>query len=95
MADIDPMVREALKRTSHLQGNNHTHNNNRSSTPTVADNKYTPNHTTENHMTQRPPGALDFLLKDKEQSLIMLLIVLLMNEDTDPSLTLALLYLLL
>ena len=95
MADIDPMVREALKRTSHLQSNNRANNYNRTPTPKGVDSTPPQNHTEENQLTPKVPGALDFLLKDKEQSLIMLLIVLLMNEETDPSLTLALLYLLL
>ncbi len=39
-------------------------------------------------------GVLNALFKDKEQSLILLLIVLLMEEKSNPSLLLALIYLL-
>lgn len=41
------------------------------------------------------PNALDGLLQDKERSLILLLIVLLMDENPEPTLLLALMYLLL
>ena len=37
---------------------------------------------------------LDMLFKNKEQSLILLLLVLLMDENADPTLLLALVYLL-
>ncbi len=40
-------------------------------------------------------GALDFLFRDKEKTLILGLILLLMDEKTDNSLLLALMYLLL
>ena len=39
-------------------------------------------------------GALDFLMKDKEQSLIMLLLVILMKDGSDMNTLLALMYLL-
>ena len=39
-------------------------------------------------------GLLDLMFKNKEQSLILLLVVLLMEEKTDPSVLLALMYLL-
>lgn len=39
-------------------------------------------------------SLLDMLFKNKEQSLILLLLVLLMDEKTDPTLLLALVYLL-
>ncbi len=42
----------------------------------------------------RREGLLDTLFQNKEQSLILLLIVLLMEENTEPSLLLALMYLL-
>lgn len=39
-------------------------------------------------------NLLDMMFKNKEQSLILLLLVLLMDENTDPALLLALIYLL-
>ncbi len=42
----------------------------------------------------KPSGLLDVLLKDKEQSLILLLLVILMKDGADLNLILALLYLL-
>jgi hypothetical protein len=44
---------------------------------------------------KRLDNMVDILLGNKEQSLILLLLVLLMNENSDPSLLLALMYLLL
>lgn len=44
--------------------------------------------------TDKQPGILDFLMKDKEQSLILLLLLLLYGENADPALLLALMYLL-
>ncbi len=43
---------------------------------------------------QNRQGLLDIMFQNKEQSLILLLIVLLMEENTEPSLLLALMYLL-
>lgn len=40
-------------------------------------------------------GTIDFLLKDKEQNLILLLIVLLAGDESDRGMLLALIYLLL
>ncbi len=39
-------------------------------------------------------GLLNMMFKNKEQSLILLLVILLMEENTDPSVLLALMYLL-
>lgn len=39
-------------------------------------------------------GLLNLMFKNKEQSLILLLVILLMEENTDPSVLLALMYLL-
>ena len=39
-------------------------------------------------------GLLEYLMKDKDQSLILLLLVILMNEGADMNLLLALIYLL-
>lgn len=43
---------------------------------------------------QNSNGLLDVMFQNKEQSLILLLIVLLMEENAEPSLLLALMYLL-
>lgn len=43
---------------------------------------------------QKPAGLLDVLLRDKEQSLIMLLLVILMRDGADLNVILALMYLL-
>lgn len=43
---------------------------------------------------QNNVSLLDMLFKNKEQSLILLLLVLLMDENADPTLLLALIYLL-
>ena len=44
---------------------------------------------------EKPTGLLDVLLRDKEQSLIMLLLVILMKDGADMNTILALMYLLL
>ena len=41
----------------------------------------------------KPPGLLDMMLEDKEQSLILLLLIILMKDGADLNLILALLYL--
>lgn len=43
---------------------------------------------------KRDDGLLNMMFKNKEQSLILLLVILLMEENTDPSVLLALMYLL-
>lgn len=43
---------------------------------------------------EKPVGLLDVLLKDKEQSLILLLLVILMRDGADLNVILALMYLL-
>lgn len=45
--------------------------------------------------TQKSENLLDFFMRDKEKSLILLLIVILMSEKADTSLILALMYLVL
>lgn len=57
-------------------------------TPQKADNKQ------ENKAQGQQKSLVDFLLSDKEQSLILLLLLLLSGEKADPSLLLALMYLL-
>lgn len=43
---------------------------------------------------EKPTGLLDVLLRDREQSLIMLLLIILMKDGADLNLILALMYLL-
>ena len=43
---------------------------------------------------KKDDGLLNMIFKNKEQSLILLLVILLMEENTDPSVLLALMYLL-
>lgn len=42
---------------------------------------------------EKPSGFLDILMRDKEQSLIMLLLIILMKDGADLNLILALIYL--
>lgn len=44
---------------------------------------------------ERPPGLLEALMEDKEQSLILLLLIILMKDGADLELIMALLYLIL
>ncbi|WP_176789782.1 MULTISPECIES: hypothetical protein [Ruminococcus] len=44
--------------------------------------------------SKKDDGLLNLMFKNKEQSLILLLVILLMEENTDPSVLLALMYLL-
>lgn len=53
-----------------------------------------PEMTAEIKPTNQQKSLVDFLLADKEQSLILLLLLLLSGEKADPSLLLALMYLL-
>jgi len=46
------------------------------------------------HHEKKNSGLLDMLMQDKEQSLIMLLLVLMMKDGADMNLLLALMYLL-
>nr|WP_294371093.1 hypothetical protein [uncultured Ruminococcus sp.] len=45
-------------------------------------------------VSKKDDGLLNLMFKNKEQSLILLLVILLMEENTDPSVLLALMYLL-
>ena len=48
----------------------------------------------ERPVPKKDDGLLNLMFKNKEQSLILLLVILLMEENTDPSVLLALMYLL-
>ena len=95
MADIDPITREALRRAAHMQGR-----------PTQAPPKPSENNRPEKHPRPPKPPApkpeppknnfgLEALFKDKETSVILILIILLMGEKDCEHLLLALIYLLL
>ncbi|MBQ7504432.1 MAG: hypothetical protein IJT79_03855 [Ruminococcus sp.] len=95
MADIDPITREALRRAAHMQGKQ---NNTPPKPPETP-------HPKEHHRPPKPPEpkpeppknnfGLDALFKDKETSVILILIILLMGEKDCEHLLLALIYLLL
>ena len=99
MADIDPITREALKRAAQLQGHH-----GRSNPPPKPQNEHREHH----HKPPEPPEehpqsppiepqnsfGLEALFKDKETSVILILIILLMGEKGCEHLLLALIYLL-
>ena len=60
--------------------------------PSAPEKKSEPN---AENTEEKPTGLLDVLLRDKEQSLIMLLLVILMKDGADMNTILALMYLLL
>lgn len=96
MAEIDPITQEALRRAAHMQGR-----------PNHQPPRPPENHPPEEH--PRPPKppepkpdlpcnnnfGLEALFKDKETSVILILIILLMGEKDCEHLLLALIYLLL
>lgn len=96
MAEIDPITREALRRAAHMQSRA---NQNPPKPPE--------NHRPEEHRPPpKPPEpepeppcgnsfGLEALFKDKETSVILILIILLMGEKDCEHLLLALIYLLL
>lgn len=99
MSEMDPIVREALKRSSRMQGvipqkpsqhNEVQKNNDKKETKQEVFHEKEDN--CENQ--SKKENTLDLLLKDKDRSLIFLLIVLLMNENSDPALLMTLMYLL-
>lgn len=103
MAEIDSITRDALKRAQQM--NSYSANPNKSTKqtrpPQISQDvpQETPQEInppkTELTKQNKNTNFLDMLLGNKEQSLILLLLVLLMNEDCDPTVLLALLYLLL
>ena len=99
MAEIDSITRDALKRAQQMNSYSASPvKSNKQNRPSqapqdVPQEKNTPKAEITKH--NKNSNFLDMLLKNKEQSLILLLLVLLMNEDCDPTVLLALLYLLL
>ena len=106
MAEMDPIIRDALKRSSQMQGAQPKHQQRQASRKT--ENKKQENQSAVEDKTPAykeqekavatdkniKSNSLSFLFENKDQSLILLLVVLLMNEDSDPMLLLALMYLL-
>ena len=102
MAEMDPIIRDALKRSSQMQGYipkpQHQPQTKRAAEKQNHD--LPKKETTGNECVpeikgeKRKETGLEALLKNKEQSLILLLAVLLLNEDSSPELVLALMYLL-
>lgn len=103
MPDIDPITREAFRRASRMQSGSSAANRSGAKstpdrTPPTANQPETPridqDLPKEGDAKTSVGNGFGVLFKDKEQSLILLLIILLMGEDNDPSLLLALMYLL-
>ena len=96
MADIDPITREALKRAAQMQGRPNRSN----SVPEPPKERHEHHHKPPSPPPERPPeppnlnGGLDALFKDKETSVILILIILRMGEKGCEHLLLALIYLL-
>ena len=87
MPEIDPITGEALKRASHMRSNQP-----RSSSPPKPEESPKPEPS-----EPKPKSSLfglDALFKDKETSVILLLVVLLMGEKGSEGLLLSLIYLL-
>jgi len=99
MAEMDPIVRDALKRSSQMQNfgtrqqQSTSKKQEKSQIPPKLEKKEQTLPASEPD-TAKQQNPINFLFKDKEQSIILLLVVLLMNEDNDPMLLLALMYLL-
>ncbi len=99
MAEIDSITREALKRAQQMNSYSASpgKSNKQNRPPQAPQDVPQEKNTSKTEITthNKSSNFLDMLLKNKEQSLILLLLVLLMNEDCDPTVLLALLYLLL
>lgn len=109
MAEIDPIIRDALKRSSQMQGNisktvqrqqnpekkrENVQRKNKNPEVACAGLSERENDCKKEKVKVKQDNTFDLLLKNKDQSLIFMLVILLMSEDSDPSLLLALIYLL-
>ena len=90
----------ALERASLMYGPFDSRNNKKSSIKQEENKPETPktkvqinDNTEQTVLKKRNENFLDILMKDKEKSLIMLLIVILANDGADTTLLLALMYL--
>lgn len=91
MADMDAITREALRRASQL----HSRSQQKQETPQAPEKKERRTQNNDSKPKQSDNGLLGNLFKDKDRSIILMLLVLLMGEDVEPSLLLALIYILL
>ncbi len=99
MPELDPITQDAMRRAAQMR------NHNTRPRPPAPEPKPEPNPEPPTEKHREPPpkppkqphgltDGLGALFRDKEQSIILLLIVLLMDENCEPSLLLALMYLL-
>lgn len=103
MAEIDPITQEALRRASRMynrgkpQGVSRPHSEPKPLKKEPEPDKK-PAHEKprvhNNHEHKEESDPIKAFFKDKEESIILLLVMLLMDENADPSLLLALMYLL-
>lgn len=104
MAEMDPIIRDALKRSSQMgyipkQQQRQPQTKKQETKPEnekgKKENSVPKQESIKNEIKPDcKETGLEALLKNKEQSLILLLAILLMNEDSSPELILALMYLL-
>lgn len=95
MAEIDSITREALRRASQMQGK--APRNNPPSELSKPPDEHSERHHHPPEPPEKPPNpdfGLEALFKDKETSVILILIILLMGEKGCEHLLLALIYLL-
>ena len=90
MADMDAITREALRRASQL----HSRSQQKSETPSAPEKKERKTQKPDKSVRTDDNGLLGKLFKDKDRSIILMLLALLMGEDVEPSLLLALIYIL-
>lgn len=110
MANIDPMQQEAMRRVQAMQSRAVPQRQSKREEPPHTGlnrpveqlEKPEPEHKSQTaesqsvsaHSENRGENVLDILFKDKEQNLILMLILLLAGDGADSSLLLALIYLL-
>ncbi len=93
MAEIDPITQEALRRAAQMRSRPKAQ---RRSEPPAPENPVRG----DNEGAKKAPPSINrsdpikAFFRDKEESIILLLVMLLMDENADPSLLLALMYLL-
>lgn len=97
MAEMDDITRDALRRASHMQSRAPRQTKTPPAQPKEPEQKAKPIEKTieKPKKTQPDKGLLGTLFKEQDKSIILMLLVLLMGEDVEPSLLIALVYLLL
>jgi hypothetical protein len=88
LAEIDDITKEALRRANQM----HFRSQNPAKKPPAQPEKREPEVKSQNRTSG---NILSNLFGNNDNSIILILLILLMGEDTDPSLLLALIYLLL